>query len=106
MPPDDDPDPIAIPIERELDLHAFRPRDIPAVVDEFVAAARAAGIHEVRLVHGRGIGVQRGIVQAALERHPAVTAFWDDPRSHLGATIAVLAPADAAPGAGSDDGPQ
>ena len=97
MVPDDDADPVAIPIERELDLHAFRPRDIPAVVDEFVTAARAAGIHEVRLVHGRGIGVQRGIVQAVLERHPAVTAFWDDTRSHLGATVAMLAPADAAP---------
>lgn len=106
MVPDDDADPVAIPIERELDLHAFRPRDIPAVVNEFVTAARAAGIHEVRLVHGRGIGVQRGIVQGVLERHPSVTAFWDDARSHLGATIAVLAPAGAAPGAGSDDGPR
>jgi DNA-nicking Smr family endonuclease len=91
MVPDDDAEPVAIPIEHELDLHAFRPRDIPAVVDEFVTAARAAGLREVRLVHGRGKGVQRGIVQAALERHPAVTAFRDDGRSHLGATIAVLA---------------
>jgi DNA-nicking Smr family endonuclease len=91
MVPDDEADPVAIPIEGELDLHAFRPRDIPAVVDEFVTAARAAGIHEVRLVHGRGLGVQRGVVHAALARHPAVTAFWDDPRSHLGATVAVLA---------------
>ncbi len=97
MVPDDDADPVAIPIERELDLHAFRPRDIPAVVDEFVTAARAAGIREVRLVHGRGTGVQRGVVQAVLERHPAVTAFWDDARSHLGATVAALVAADAVP---------
>jgi dsDNA-specific endonuclease/ATPase MutS2 len=41
-------------------------------------------------VHGRGRGVQRGIVQAALERHPRVIEFWDDPRAHLGATVARL----------------
>jgi len=86
--PDDDA--LALPIERELDLHAFRPRDIAAVVEEFVTAAQAAGLHEVRLIHGRGRGVQRGIVQAALERHPAVAEFWDDMASHLGATIARL----------------
>jgi DNA-nicking Smr family endonuclease len=96
MVPDSDPDPVAIPIEGELDLHAFRARDIAAVVVEFVTAAQAAGLDEVRLIHGRGKGVQRGIVQAALERHPAVTAFWDDPRSHLGATIAALGPLPAA----------
>jgi DNA-nicking Smr family endonuclease len=87
---DDDADPVAIPLERELDLHAFRPRDIPAVVDEFVTAARAAGFREVRLVHGRGTGVQRRRVQATLERHPDVAAFWDCPAAHLGATIARL----------------
>ena len=68
-------EPISIPIERELDLHAFRPRDIPAVVAEYLTAAQAAGLTEVRLVHGRGRGVQRGIVQAALDRHPAVESF-------------------------------
>jgi DNA-nicking Smr family endonuclease len=88
--PDDGDAPIRIPIESELDLHAFHPRDIPAVVDEFVVAAHGAGLAEVRLVHGRGTGIQRGIVQAALERHPLVAAFWDDPRAHLGATIAHL----------------
>jgi dsDNA-specific endonuclease/ATPase MutS2 len=83
-------DPIRIPIEAELDLHAFAPRDIPSVVQEYVDAAAGAGLSEVRLVHGRGRGVQRGIVQAALERHPRVVEFWDDTASHLGATIARL----------------
>ena len=82
--------PIRIPIEAELDLHAFAPGDIPSVVAEYVDAAAAAGLREVRLVHGRGRGVQRGIVQAALERHPRVVEFWDDPGSHLGATVARL----------------
>lgn len=79
-----------VPIEPELDLHAFAPHDIPSVVEEYVNAAAAAGLREVRLVHGRGRGVQRGIVQAALDRHPHVQEFWDDTASHLGATIARL----------------
>ena len=83
-------EPVRIPIERELDLHAFAPRDIPGVVADYVDAAAAAGWREVRLVHGRGRGVQRGIVQAALERHSRVVEFWDDAGSHLGATIALL----------------
>jgi len=83
---------VKIPIERELDLHAFVPRDIPSVVEEYVTAAADAGFTEVRLVHGRGRGVQRGIVQAALDRHPRVAEFWDDTASHLGATIARLTP--------------
>ena len=83
-------DPVRIPIEAELDLHAFAPADIRSVVEEYVNAAAEAGLREVRLVHGRGRGVQRGIVQAALERHPRVLAFADDTSSHLGATIATL----------------
>ena len=83
-------EPVRIPIERELDLHAFAPRDIPSVVHEYIDAAAAAGLREVRLVHGRGRGVQRGIVQAALERHAKVVEFWDDHDSHLGATVARL----------------
>ena len=90
MVPDSDPDPVAIPIEGELDLHAFRARDIAAVVVEFVTAAQAAGLDEVRLIHGRGKGVQRGIVQQALERHPLVLEFWDADESHLGASVARL----------------
>ena len=83
---------VRIPIEAELDLHAFAPAEIRSVVEEYVEAAAAAGLREVRLVHGRGRGVQRGIVQAALDRHPKVIEFWDDSASHLGATIARLAP--------------
>jgi DNA-nicking Smr family endonuclease len=83
-------DPVRLPIEPEIDLHAFAPRDIPSVVEEYVNAAVQAGLHEVRLVHGRGRGVQRGIVQAALDRHPLVQEFWDEASSHLGATVALI----------------
>lgn len=85
-----EPMPKKIPIEPTLDLHTFTPRDIASVVDEYVRAAHEAGLTEVRLIHGRGKGVQRGIVQAALEKHPLVEEFWDAPESHLGATGAAL----------------
>jgi DNA-nicking Smr family endonuclease len=84
-------DPHEIPIEDSLDLHTFHPRDIASVVDEYVRAAHERGLKEVRLIHGRGKGVQRGIVQAALEKHPLVEEFWDAAESHLGATVARLA---------------
>jgi len=86
-----DPEPFPIPIDGTLDLHPFAPADVVSVVDEYVRAAHAAGFREIRLIHGRGRGVQRGMVQAALERHPLVEAFWDAPESHLGATVARLA---------------
>jgi len=83
---------VRIPIEDSLDLHAFTPRDIASVVDEYVTAAHEAGLMEVRLIHGRGKGVQRAIVQQTLDRHPLVVEFWDAPESHLGATVVRLRP--------------
>lgn len=87
----DDAEPVRIPIATELDLHAFAPADVPSVVDEYLHAAQEAGLSEIRLIHGRGRGVQRGIVQALLERHPLVVEFWDDTDAHLGATWCRLA---------------
>ena len=84
-------DAFRIPIEPQLDLHAFHPRDIPSVVDEYIRAAHERGLREVRLIHGRGKGVQRGIVQSTLEKHPLVEEFWDATETHLGATVARLA---------------
>jgi DNA-nicking Smr family endonuclease len=82
--------PVRVPIEDRLDLHAFAPGDVRSVVDEYIRAAHAGGLREVCLIHGRGTGVQRGIVQQALERHPLVAEFWDAPDAHLGATVARL----------------
>lgn len=82
--------PHRVPIGPEFDLHAFAPRDIPDVVDAYLEEARALGLREVRLVHGRGIGVQRARVRQVLSTHPLVVTFHDDPRSHLGATVAIL----------------
>jgi len=81
-----------VPIEGELDLHAFAPRDIPSVVEEYVQAASEAGLREVRLIHGRGKGVQRANVQALLTGHPLVQSFRDAPaaRGGWGATLVEL----------------
>jgi DNA-nicking Smr family endonuclease len=86
----DNDDPVVLPIDGTLDLHAFCARDVQSVVTEYVRAAQAAGLHEIRIVHGRGTGVLRGLVQLTLERHPLVDTFWDDSDAHLGATSARL----------------
>jgi DNA-nicking Smr family endonuclease len=83
--------PHEVPIDDSLDLHAFHPADIKSVVEEYIRAAHEAGLREVRLIHGRGTGVQRGIVQNTLEKHPLVQSFYDAAETHLGATVAVLA---------------
>lgn len=83
-------DPIEVPIGDELDLHSFRPDEVLAVVDEYLRAASEKGLRLVRLVHGRGTGVQRASVQRLLRQHPLVADFYDAPASHLGATIVEL----------------
>jgi DNA-nicking Smr family endonuclease len=88
----DDEDPVAVPIEDAIDLHPFRPEETASVVEEYVVAAHAKGLRELRLVHGRGIGVQRQIVRSVLARSPFVLSFRDaTPESGgWGATIALL----------------
>jgi len=83
-------DPVRVPIEDAIDLHSFAPRDIASVVEEYLHAAVEAGFSEVRLIHGRGKGVQRADLQRRLREHPLVERFWDAPESHLGATIVRL----------------
>lgn len=82
--------PIVLPIEPFLDLHAFAPRDIAAVVEEYLEVAWEKGFSEVRLIHGRGRGVQRAVVQRVLSGHRLVEDYWDAAESHLGATVARL----------------
>jgi DNA-nicking Smr family endonuclease len=88
----DDDDPISVPIEDALDLHTFAPRDVASVVEEYLDAAAARGFRDVRLIHGRGIGVQRAIVRGVLSRHPLVESFADAPAEAggWGATLVHL----------------
>lgn len=86
--------PVELPIEDSLDLHSFAPRDIADVVEEYLRAARAAGLAEVRLIHGRGQGVQRARIHALLARIPWVSSANEAPpeRGGWGATVVVLEP--------------
>jgi dsDNA-specific endonuclease/ATPase MutS2 len=68
-----------IPIGDSIDLHTFQPREIAIVVDEYLYQAVKRGYLEVRIIHGRGIGVQREIVRSILEKHPSVAGFRDAP---------------------------
>ena len=88
----EEPEPVNLPIEDSLDLHAFAPRDVRPVVDEYLKEAAARGFREVRLIHGRGIGVQRASVQALLAGHSLEERFFDAPpeRGGWGATVVVL----------------
>ena len=94
---EDDPIPeeVELPLEDFIDLHPFRPREIPSVVESYLEAAAAAGFTEIRLIHGRGIGVQRERVRSVLSKHPLVEAFTDapSPRGGWGATVVRLRPA-------------
>jgi len=95
----DDPDveaagALELPITGELDLHAFAPRDVPSVVEEYLRVCRANGIGVVRLIHGRGRGVQRAEVRRVLARLPEVSGFDDAPPASggWGATLVMLRP--------------
>jgi DNA-nicking Smr family endonuclease len=83
-------EPFIVPIEDSIDLHSFAPRDVVPVVEDYLQAAHEAGFREVRLIHGRGKGVQRAAVQRLLGGHALVERYRDAPESHLGATLVVL----------------
>jgi len=84
--------PVELPIEDALDLHAFAPRDIPSVVEEYIEAAWKKGFREVRLIHGKGKGVQRELVREVLRNHMRVQSFSEAPpeRGGWGATLVWL----------------
>lgn len=73
------PEPVELPIGDVLDLHSFAPREVADVVRDWLDAAYAAGFRKLRIVHGRGIGVQRRTVRALLDRDPRVRAYGDAP---------------------------
>ncbi len=82
-----------LPIEDVFDLHSFLPEDVPDVVRDYLDAAYGAGLRELRIIHGRGRGVQRKTVRTLLERDPRVSGFGDAPleAGGWGATWVTLA---------------
>jgi dsDNA-specific endonuclease/ATPase MutS2 len=91
---DPEGEPVVLPIEDSIDLHHFHPSELLEVVDAYLDAVCERGFREVRLIHGRGKGVQRARVQKFLETDPRVNCFFDAPpgRGGWGATVVQLAP--------------
>jgi len=88
----DDDEPIRIPITDVFDLHTVPPRDVKPIVEEYLIEAQRLGFKALRIIHGRGIGVQREIVRSVLARTPFVESFRDAPAEAggWGATIVTL----------------
>jgi dsDNA-specific endonuclease/ATPase MutS2 len=87
-------DPIRIPITDVFDLHSVPPRDVADVVREYLMEARHRGFRAIRIIHGRGIGVQREMVRSILKQTEFVETFGDAPgeAGGWGATVVTLKP--------------
>ncbi|MHB1306899.1 MAG: Smr/MutS family protein [Limisphaerales bacterium] len=99
--------PVELPIDGVLDLHPFRPREVNAVVTDYLAACQERRVLQVRIIHGKGIGALKRTVHHLLERHSEVIGFHldSDLFSGAGATIVQLRPPSAdRPGADQDPG--
>jgi dsDNA-specific endonuclease/ATPase MutS2 len=85
-------DPVRLPITDVFDLHTVSPRDVEAVVEEYLIEANRIGFKAIRIIHGRGIGVQRETVRKILNRTPFVASYSDAPAEAggWGATIVTL----------------
>lgn len=92
MQENENPEEVVVPIEDSIDLHTFQPREIRSVVEAYLEAALLKGFREVRIIHGKGIGVQREAVRSVLKNHPGVDTFGDGGPSAggWGATRVVL----------------
>jgi dsDNA-specific endonuclease/ATPase MutS2 len=94
MDPESEPEPVRIPITDVFDLHSVPARDVQAVVEEYLQEAYRMGFRALRIIHGRGIGVQREMVRSILARTESVANFQDAPAEAggWGATIVTLKP--------------
>lgn len=81
-------EPVELPIEDSIDLHTFQPQEIAGLVEEYLYQALLKGYREVRIIHGRGIGVQRRIVHSILKKHEQVLSFRDE--IDHGSTLVIL----------------
>jgi len=85
-------EPVRIPITDVFDLHTVPPRDVGPIVEEYLLEAQRLGLKALRIIHGRGIGVQREIVRSILSKTPFVESFGDAPAEAggWGATLVTL----------------
>lgn len=82
-------EPVVLEITDTIDLHSIPPKQVNEIVEEYLLQAHARGYVIVRIIHGKGIGVQREAVRAILSQTEFVTGFYDAP-GNLGATLAEL----------------
>jgi len=88
-----DGEPVELPIDGTLDLHTFSPRETRDLVPAYLDECRQRGILSVRIIHGKGIGVQRELVHRILAEHPGVISFGHPgDQGSWGATVVELAP--------------
>jgi DNA-nicking Smr family endonuclease len=87
-------EPVLLPIDGTLDLHAFHPRDIKDLVPTYLAACREKGLLQVRIIHGKGVGIQRQLVHGLLDGLPEVTSYRlaGEDGGGWGATLVVMRP--------------
>lgn len=85
-------EPVRIPITDVFDLHSVPPRDVKPIVEAYLEEARKLGFKALRIIHGRGVGVQREIVRSILSKTDFVESFRDAPpeAGGWGATIVTL----------------
>ena len=85
-------EPVNLPIEDVLDLHTFQPRELPELLEDYFSECIKAGIYSVRIIHGKGKGIQKKRVHALLRRNPMVRSFQDAPpeAGGWGATVVEL----------------
>ena len=85
-------EPVQVPIDGTLDLHTFRPSDIKFLVPDYLEECKKAGIYNVRIVHGKGIGNLRRTVHAVLQRLDSVTSYRlaGEDAGSWGATLVTL----------------
>ena len=89
---DNEQEPIEYPIDGTLDLHQFQPKEVKDVVVDYIEACLEKGIYSLRIIHGKGVGVQREIVRSILEKHPDVEDYRHEGGSggSWGATVVNL----------------
>ena len=87
-------EPVVVPIDGTLDLHTFRPKELPSLLEAYIDACRKIGILHLRIIHGKGKGIQKARVQTLLGKNPVVRSFGDAPAQSggWGATLVQLKP--------------
>ncbi len=87
-------EPVVVPIDGTLDLHTFKPQELPSLLSEYISACREKGIYHLRIIHGKGKGIQKARVQSLLSKNAMVRSYQDAPAEAggWGATLVELEP--------------